>query len=266
MLREYAGEINILVPFRAYSAATLLALGADNIVMGRKGELGPIDPTVNSEFNPVDPIITNRRLPINVEDITSYISLLKERVGLVHQPELGNGFNEMAKAINPVALGYVNRHYSFIRMVATKLLKSHNGTVSETKVQDIVRDLIERIYFHGHGIARKEARDLGLKVNATPDLDIENDMWLLYLEYEQSLLLKEAFNPEDILDTHKTDNYLMQNVEGAYIESENFSDTFKTNLKLSARRSTPQSLSVNINFQLPQGIDPNTVSQQQLQQ
>lgn len=70
-------------------------------------------------------------------------------------------------------------HYSFIRMLATKLLKSHNEPVSETKLQDLVRDLIERIYFHGHGIARREARDLGLKVNATPDLETEDLMWRL---------------------------------------------------------------------------------------
>jgi hypothetical protein len=265
LFREFADEINILVPYRAYSAATLLALGGDNILMGRKGELGPIDPTVNSEFNPVDPIISNRRLPINVEDITSYINLLKEKVGLVHQPELGAGFNEMAKAINPVALGYVNRHYSFIRMVATKLLKSHNEPVSETKLQDIVKDLIERIYFHGHGIARKEAKDLGLKVNA-PNQETEELMWKLYLEYEHELLLQQIFNPEDILDSQNTDTYLLNNVIGAFIESETFSNVYKTDMKVSVRRATPQALNLNINFQLPVGLDPNSANQRQLQE
>jgi ClpP class serine protease len=39
MLREYCQELNVLIPYRAHSAATLIALGADHIVMGKKGEL-----------------------------------------------------------------------------------------------------------------------------------------------------------------------------------------------------------------------------------
>lgn len=265
LFREFANEINVLVPYRAYSAATLLSLGTDAIFMGRKGELGPIDPTVNSEFNPVDPILKNRKLPINVEDITSYITLLKEKVGLVHQPELGMGFNELAKAVNPVALGYVNRHYSFIRMVATKLLQSHVEPLSDSKIQDIVKELIERIYFHGHGIARKEAKSMGLKVQI-PDPETEDLMWKLYLEYEQSLQLKDVFIPEDILEDHNTDRHTLNDVIGAFIESEKFSHVFKTNVKLSARRATPQSLNLNINFQTPPGVDPTAVDQRQLQQ
>jgi len=47
MLREYCDELNVLIPYRAHSAATLIALGCDGVVMGRKAELGPIDPAVS---------------------------------------------------------------------------------------------------------------------------------------------------------------------------------------------------------------------------
>src|SRR5713226_3100365 len=40
LFREYAASFNVLVPYRAYSAATLLALGADEIVMHPFGEMG----------------------------------------------------------------------------------------------------------------------------------------------------------------------------------------------------------------------------------
>ena len=46
MVREFCEEFNVLVPYKAQSAATLLSLGADNIIMGKKAELGPIDPTL----------------------------------------------------------------------------------------------------------------------------------------------------------------------------------------------------------------------------
>src|SRR5688500_19058032 len=39
MIREHTDEFGVLVPYRAMSAATMVALGADEIVMGPKGEL-----------------------------------------------------------------------------------------------------------------------------------------------------------------------------------------------------------------------------------
>lgn len=44
--RQVSDEWSILIPFRANSSATLLALGADSIILGRQGELGPIDPSM----------------------------------------------------------------------------------------------------------------------------------------------------------------------------------------------------------------------------
>jgi hypothetical protein len=54
LFREFATKIGVLIPYRAYSAATMVALGADEIVMHPFAEMGPIDPTVSNEFNPVD--------------------------------------------------------------------------------------------------------------------------------------------------------------------------------------------------------------------
>jgi ClpP class serine protease len=40
LIREYANRLGVLVPFRAFSAATLTALGADTIVMHPMGIAG----------------------------------------------------------------------------------------------------------------------------------------------------------------------------------------------------------------------------------
>jgi membrane-bound ClpP family serine protease len=72
LLREFAKEIGVLIPYRCYSAATLLALGANEIVMHPFAEMGPIDPTVSNAFNPVNPQ-TNQVLGISVEDVKAYI-------------------------------------------------------------------------------------------------------------------------------------------------------------------------------------------------
>ena len=44
MVREKFKKFGVLAPFSAYSAATLVALGADEIVMHPFSNLGPVDP------------------------------------------------------------------------------------------------------------------------------------------------------------------------------------------------------------------------------
>src|SRR5215469_8684955 len=46
LLHAYGKHVSVLVPSKARSAATLLCLGADEIVMGPFAQLGPIDPHI----------------------------------------------------------------------------------------------------------------------------------------------------------------------------------------------------------------------------
>lgn len=84
LFREFSKSFEVLIPYRAYSAATLLALGADEIVMHPFGELGPIDPTVSNEFNPLEQG-TGRRIGISVEDVKAYVNFIKSGVGITHE-------------------------------------------------------------------------------------------------------------------------------------------------------------------------------------
>ena len=46
LFKSYANKISVIVPFYAKSAATLIALGADELIVCKAGELGPLDPQV----------------------------------------------------------------------------------------------------------------------------------------------------------------------------------------------------------------------------
>ncbi|MFZ0514388.1 MAG: hypothetical protein WAM14_22480, partial [Candidatus Nitrosopolaris sp.] len=83
LIRRHCKNFNVLIHYRAHSTATLLSLGADNIVMGEMGQLSPIDPTTMSLFNPADPTNPAGRWPISVEDVTAYLSLAAEKADLV---------------------------------------------------------------------------------------------------------------------------------------------------------------------------------------
>jgi len=44
LLRIFADDLEVIVPAKALSAGTLIALGADRILMTKQATLGPIDP------------------------------------------------------------------------------------------------------------------------------------------------------------------------------------------------------------------------------
>ncbi len=196
LLREYADEVGVLLPYRAYSAATLLALGADEIVMHPFAEMGPIDPTVTNEYNPVDPQ-TNRRLGISVEDVKAYIAFITSTVGIKHEEELVKTVEILANKVHPLALGNVERFISQSRLIARKILMTHmRDDASKHRIDDIIETMASKLYFHGHPINRKEAREeLGLKVATEVSPELEAAIWELYLDFEGELQNRVAFDP-----------------------------------------------------------------------
>lgn len=203
LFREFAKSFNVLIPYRAYSAASLLALGADEIVMHPFAELGPIDPTVSNDFNPTE-ANTGRRLGISVEDVTAYVNFIKSTVGITHEDELIKAVEILAEKVHPLALGNVERFISQSRMIARKILRTHMADSDAHKIDEIVENMASKLYFHGHPINRREARDdLRLKVGVDLAPELETAMWDLYRDYESEFQNLEAFNPPGDLATLK---------------------------------------------------------------
>ncbi|MBI3576156.1 MAG: hypothetical protein HY083_10990 [Gammaproteobacteria bacterium] len=206
LIREYAKHLAVLVPNRAFSAATLVALGADEIVMHRMGCLGPIDPSVSNIFNPPNPQNPGQRAPISVEDVTAYFKMVKDEVGITHEDELVQALIALTSQIHPLALGNVQRSHSQARMMARKLLKLHMPKKQEHEIEQIIDNLKSNLFFHGHPINRDEAKkDLELKVVVADDA-LESAMWNLYLQYEQELKLTESFNPLHEIEIDRLQN------------------------------------------------------------
>ncbi len=192
VFREFADSLGVLVPYRAYSAGTLLALGADEIVMHRFAELGPIDPTVGNPFNPIEQG-SGQRLGISVEDVRAYVSFIKSS-GITHEDELIKAIEILANKVHPLALGNVERFVQQSRMIATKIMRTQNDKVDDHKIKEIVENLASKLYFHGHPINRKEAKDdLKLQIRDVPE--IESDLWNLYLDFEAEFENQREFNP-----------------------------------------------------------------------
>jgi hypothetical protein len=159
--------------------------------------LGPIDPTITTDFNPSSPTNPGQKLGISVEDVTSYIRLVKEDVGIGHEDELVQAFLALANQVHPLALGNVKRSTLQSRLMGAKLLGTRvTEPLPDHENEDIVRKLTSELYYHGHPISRREARDdLGLTFvhNATDEQ--AEAMWELYREYAELMLLERQFQP-----------------------------------------------------------------------
>ena len=235
LLREHCKKLAVLVPHRAFSAATLTALGADEIVMHPLAMLGPIDPTTANAFNPRDPLNQQNHLGISVEDVSAYVALVKEDVGITHENELVQAFNILAQQVHPLALGNVKRTSQQSRMMARKLLALHmDRTADEHRMEQIVEALSSSLYYHGHPINRREAKDdLKLKVRDCPQT-VEDMLWRLYLQYEEEMKLEEPYNSAlefraagAIAEPQKITTYTPAEPHRlAYVESERLTHVF----------------------------------------
>jgi hypothetical protein len=257
MFREFCDEFSILIPYKAHSAATLMSLGADSIIMGKKAELSPIDPTL------VKMTVGETAGPpqeISVEDVNSYISFIRERANINDQSALAQVVSILANTLTPLTLGSVNRQNSHIRLVARKLLTSRKAKLDEAKISSIVETLTEKIYSHGHAIGRKEAQEIGLPIEI--DDKVETPLWKLYLEYEKILELNE---PIDALLTlsRKEEEHLVD-IPIAIIESEDKTHIFNTQIDFKRRRQVPPNPQINVNLglNLPPNLQPENIPQQ----
>ena len=199
LTREFCHRFCVLVPYKAHSAATLLALGADEIVMGPMGELSPIDPSISTPFNPPHPDIPNeQKLEIGVEDVNGFINLAKERAGIISQESIVQVFGKLADRIHPLAIGGVYRSHALIRLLAANMLALHTKKFLQVRqIPKIVDDLAEKLFYHNYLINRDEAKKLKLKVRNSSE-DIEKLMWDLYLIYEREMELgSKPFDPRN---------------------------------------------------------------------
>ena len=247
MIREYCERFSVLIPYKAHSAATMISLGADEIMMSDLSELSPIDPSTANVFNPQDPKNPQSRIPISVEDVMAYFDLAKNKIGIKDEKELAEIFREFTASnpqIHPLALGNVNRVHNLIRVLAKRLLKSHQSPMAEEKINEIVDSLTEKLYSHQYFIGRKEAReDLEIKTVARADDELSRLMTELFEEYKKEMKLGELWNPEIELGENQVLN--KKDYKIAFVESVHDSNCFELAIEfkkgqVAAAQQTPQ--------------------------
>jgi hypothetical protein len=202
LIYEFTDNFSVIIPYKAYSAGTLITLGASEIIMTKMSELSPVDPNVTSAFNPAETNNRNIKLPINVEDVYSFITLAKDVVGLKTDEAMVQVFTNLTEHVHPLAVGSIYRTHALIRAIARELLLMHMNYTEEYKINEIVDTLIERLHSHSFMITRHEAKNI-IKLPVTYCNEaFEKEIWQLYETYEKDLFLNEPFHPEAIADSN----------------------------------------------------------------
>jgi hypothetical protein len=176
-------QFRVIVPNIAKSAATILALGADKILMGYCSELGPIDPQVQivvsgamQWISALAFVESRDRLMTEIADATKK---KKPTAGLLQQlASLNIPFTvEMENWID--FAGKTAETLLFKYMLTPSLPKT---AARKKKAQDIAQKLLSKQLFpvHGQFIDGATAKQLGLDVDVLP----QNDrLWELIWEY-----------------------------------------------------------------------------------
>lgn len=188
LLRTRFKKVSVIIPYSAFSAATMLALGGDEIVMGEYGCLGPIDPQITAIKKDGTPH------QFAYEDIVSYLSFTKTEAGLSEQQHLEAAFKLLCETVEPATLGMAKRASSLSVTIGEKLLQMHmTGAEEHTQAKIIAEKLNKSFFSHGHALSGKQAKEIGLNiVDATP-LE-EEIIWEIHKSFEEET---EANSPLD---------------------------------------------------------------------
>ncbi len=181
LLRRYARRLSVIAPLNCASAATMLALGADTIQMGPLSYLTAVDTSLEHDLSPLDH--ANELAPVSNDEVDRVIRLWKETVG--RRGDIVNPYQELYKYLHPLVIGALDRASSLSLMLCREILGYHMK--DRRKADRIARQLNSSYPAHQYPITSREARRLGLKVQAIPPpLDgLLQELNLLYSEMGQ---------------------------------------------------------------------------------
>jgi len=182
--RNYSSNFQVIIPKMAKSAATMIAFGADEILMGETAELGPVDPQIVYTDQRGQSVIRSAYAIINgVEEILRRIGSTNGRI---------EGLLSLLPPIDQPFIEEVKRSQELSENIATKWLaettfaeSSEYKNLENSEKENWIKRRIElflnprKTYSHGRPITYKDAKETGLKVNL---IKKEDPLWNLLLK------------------------------------------------------------------------------------
>lgn len=178
-LRNYCKNITALVPANCASAATMMALGANEIVMGPLAYLTPVDTSLKHELSPANK--NNELVSVSMDELSRVIKLWKTN----EKDKDENPYKSLYEYIHPLVFGAVDRASSLSLKICREILRYHID--DEEKIQKISERLNSDYPAHEYPILFREAEEIGLHVRKMDDElnEMLQELTLLYSEMGQ---------------------------------------------------------------------------------
>jgi Serine dehydrogenase proteinase len=189
IIRQRVTDVAVLVPQSAYSAATLLAFGANEIIMHPHGHLGPVDMQITT-------VGDQGPKSFSTEDITAFLDFVRDTLRITDQEHIRALFEVICKEVGSLGIGFTVRSSKLAIDLGQRLLALHmKDDDTQSKLRSIVQNMSRKFQSHSYTVSRTEALDIGLPVNKERDRDLEKLMWDAWIAIEQDLKETTPFDP-----------------------------------------------------------------------
>jgi hypothetical protein len=161
LLRQYVDHLTVLAPLECQSAATMLALGADRVLMGPLAQLSAVDTSLTHDLSPIDR--DNDRVSVSNDELLRVIRLWTEQA----KDSTANPYQALFPYIHPLVIGAVDRSSALSTRICEEILSYHMTDAQQTS--EISNILNSGYPSHSYPITLREAKRIGLKVEPMSD-------------------------------------------------------------------------------------------------
>jgi hypothetical protein len=161
LLRQYTRHLTILAPLECQSAATMLALGADRILMGPLAHLSAVDTSLTHDLSPIDR--DNDRVSVSNDELLRIIRLWTEQA----KDSTTNPYAALFPYVHPLVIGAVDRSSALSTRICEEILSYHMEDLDHAR--EISNVLNSGYPSHSYPITLREAKRIGLKVEPLAD-------------------------------------------------------------------------------------------------
>jgi hypothetical protein len=190
LVRQRVENVGVLIPQSAYSAATLLAFGADEIIMHPSGHLGPVDMQITTLGD------SGQVKRFSTEDISAFLDFVRDNLKITDQEHIRMLFEATCKEVGTLGIGFTARSSKLAVDLGERLLALHmKDDENRSKLRSIVENMSRKFQSHAYPVSRTEALDIGLPVNKDRDEELEKLLWTVWLKLEAELKERQPFDP-----------------------------------------------------------------------
>lgn len=176
LIREFCEEFSVIVPFSAKSAASMIVLGADEVIMGPISELGPVDPLVKHP--------SYKDFWIPVQALRCCFEYIEEMINNSSNPDVAEIImKSVLSKLDPWLIGDYEKALKASKQYAESLLSKYMLKNHREKIPAVTHALTNGYFSHGYPIGRQEAKEMGLSVTEAVG-ELWEVIWELYMLYQ----------------------------------------------------------------------------------